>query len=316
MARPEIPAELRRAVLVEAGHRCAIPRCGSTQIDIHHITPWEQSNRHEYENLIALCPNCHRRAHNGEIDRKSLRLYKAQLVSDFPKSDPDEFAAPIVEIKRCLSEQGQEIPEFAPGYDFSFEFPDFCDPAARIVSRNIEAWGNELLLEYRERQKTKDPRVDFAGMPYWLRGAYEVVRKDSRVISVRYTLIEMAPGAAHRATHIRVQNFSVQPFKPLILDEMLSSPESVSELAELCQNELLSQAHIHLDREDVMSGAAARPENFQLFEIGPYAIRFIFPEYQVGPYAVGPQFAVIPFERLREVFDDEILDSISRAEDF
>jgi len=28
---------------------------------------------------MALCPNCHRRADRGEIDRKSLGLYKANL---------------------------------------------------------------------------------------------------------------------------------------------------------------------------------------------------------------------------------------------
>lgn len=34
---------------------------------------------HEYENLIALCPNCHELAHNGKMDRKSQRLYKANM---------------------------------------------------------------------------------------------------------------------------------------------------------------------------------------------------------------------------------------------
>lgn len=77
--RPPIPAEIRRKVLVEAGHRCAIPTCRYIEIDVHHIIPWEACKKHEYENLIALCPNCHRRADRGEIDRKSLRIYKANL---------------------------------------------------------------------------------------------------------------------------------------------------------------------------------------------------------------------------------------------
>lgn len=77
--RPPIPAELRRRVLLEAGHRCAIHTCRHIEVDIHHIIPWEQCKKHEYENLIALCPNCHRRADRGEIDRKSLKLYKANL---------------------------------------------------------------------------------------------------------------------------------------------------------------------------------------------------------------------------------------------
>jgi hypothetical protein len=77
--RPPIPAELRRRVLVEAGHRCAIPTCRYIEVDVHHITPWTNCQNHEYENLIALCPNCHRRAGRGEIDRKSLHIYKANL---------------------------------------------------------------------------------------------------------------------------------------------------------------------------------------------------------------------------------------------
>jgi len=77
--RPPIPADIRRRVLVEAGHRCAIPTCRYIEVDVHHIIPWAQCQAHEYDNLIALCPNCHRRADHGEIDRKSLRLYKLNL---------------------------------------------------------------------------------------------------------------------------------------------------------------------------------------------------------------------------------------------
>ena len=77
--KPSIPTELRRRVLVEAGHRCAIPSCRHIDVDVHHIVPWERCRKHEYDNLIALCPNCHRRADREEIDRKALRLYKANL---------------------------------------------------------------------------------------------------------------------------------------------------------------------------------------------------------------------------------------------
>lgn len=77
--RPPIPADLRRRVLVESGHRCAIPTCRHIEVDIHHIVPWSTSREHRYEDLIALCPNCHRRADREEIDRKALRLYKANL---------------------------------------------------------------------------------------------------------------------------------------------------------------------------------------------------------------------------------------------
>ena len=80
--RPSIPAELRRAVLVEAGHRCAVPTCRQHPVDIEHIDDWAKVQQHVFENLIALCPTCHRRKGNGpdQIDRKSLRQYKANLA--------------------------------------------------------------------------------------------------------------------------------------------------------------------------------------------------------------------------------------------
>jgi hypothetical protein len=75
----DIPAKLKRRVLVEAGHRCAIPTCRSFDVDLHHIIPFSKTEKHEYKNLIALCPNCHRRAEKGEIDRQSLFMYKDNL---------------------------------------------------------------------------------------------------------------------------------------------------------------------------------------------------------------------------------------------
>lgn len=77
--RPDIPRPLKREVLVEAGHRCAIPTCGAEGTVIAHIVPWTSVRAHTFDNLIALCPNCHSRFDRGEIDRQSMLTYKANL---------------------------------------------------------------------------------------------------------------------------------------------------------------------------------------------------------------------------------------------
>lgn len=73
--------QLRRDVLVEAGHRCAIPTCRAIPVEIAHIEPWSKVKEHTFENLIALCPTCHTRfdSPTGGIDRKAMRQYKANL---------------------------------------------------------------------------------------------------------------------------------------------------------------------------------------------------------------------------------------------
>lgn len=80
MNRDTVPADVRRAVLVEAGHRCAIPTCRATTTEIAHIVPWAESHDNSFENLIALCPNWHTRFdQKKEIDRKAVRMYKHNL---------------------------------------------------------------------------------------------------------------------------------------------------------------------------------------------------------------------------------------------
>ncbi len=70
---------MRRDVLIESGYRCAMPHCRETQIDINHIVPFAEVQEHTFDNLVALCPNCHRRYTNGEIDRKAMFQIKANL---------------------------------------------------------------------------------------------------------------------------------------------------------------------------------------------------------------------------------------------
>ncbi len=76
--RPSIPAEIERLVKVGAGHACSIKGCDEhTYLEIHHIN--ENRNDNNEENLILLCDKHHKMAHNGVIDRKSLKEYKSLL---------------------------------------------------------------------------------------------------------------------------------------------------------------------------------------------------------------------------------------------
>ena len=78
MPWPHVPADIRLLVRVEAGHGCALKVCGeTTYVELHHIDENRENN--DPANLIALCDMHHKMAHDGKIDRKSLRLYKERL---------------------------------------------------------------------------------------------------------------------------------------------------------------------------------------------------------------------------------------------
>ncbi|MFJ2292124.1 HNH endonuclease [Streptomyces sp. NPDC087894] len=112
--RPAIPAELRRQVLVEAGHRCAVPTCRQHPVDIEHIVDWAKVKKHEFENLIALCPTCHRRKGDGpdQIDRKALRQYKANL--SVLNSRYSDLERRLIELYAGILRTGKVDPSNAP----------------------------------------------------------------------------------------------------------------------------------------------------------------------------------------------------------
>ena len=75
MSRPAIPIEIKREVLFEARHHCAVC-CTPLPLEYAHIIPWSKSQDHSLENLIALCANCHERADNEKWGVSYLQRYK------------------------------------------------------------------------------------------------------------------------------------------------------------------------------------------------------------------------------------------------
>ena len=71
----------------------------------YHITLFRGRNARRTSMTILFCPNCHRRADRGEIDRKSLRLYQLNLRFAHDKYSQLEMDV-LFELNRLPSDQG------------------------------------------------------------------------------------------------------------------------------------------------------------------------------------------------------------------
>lgn len=71
--RPNIPDPMKRQLRQEAYFGCV--KCGCPIIEYHHIEPWSKVKKHEKDNLVVLCPNCHREANVGSY-------FKEQVIED------------------------------------------------------------------------------------------------------------------------------------------------------------------------------------------------------------------------------------------
>ncbi|MFO7925797.1 MAG: HNH endonuclease [Halobacteriota archaeon] len=76
---------VRKLALERDGHACVV--CGATKaelgrnLDVHHIVPVRASvetpvatefDAHHLENVVCLCPACHRKAEFGQLERAEL----------------------------------------------------------------------------------------------------------------------------------------------------------------------------------------------------------------------------------------------------
>jgi hypothetical protein len=304
-SRPAIPEDLRRRILVEAGHRCAIHTCRHPDVDVHHIVPWETCKDHAYDNLIALCPNCHRRAGSGEIDRKSLRMYKAKLAAGIITTEAPALVAGGTHDQpsewRTLRVASSEAD--VTGGAFEIEIPQFLAGDLEELNRVEYGWAAEKLLEFRNvcvNSQAINFHDGLDGPPGYISGNFEVITLSSGLVSVRYALSEYYRGAAHPNTSFRTVNARRDPLFLLRFSDLFAeNSDYLERVSALAMRQLGGGASA--GDEWLKDGAGPRLENFSLFNLSDAGILVTFPPYAVSGYASGPQYVTIPWSAVRDI---------------
>lgn len=72
MVSRNIPQNIKRKVRKASYYGCI--RCGNPIVDYHHIEQFSEVKKHEENNIVLLCPNCHREATIGTYFKE--KVYK------------------------------------------------------------------------------------------------------------------------------------------------------------------------------------------------------------------------------------------------
>lgn len=88
-----------------AKQKCVL--CGNTTIDVHHIVPRSMGGKDCEDNLIALCFDCHLKAHNGDFSNR--HGINEELQSRLKEINKNQVSAsklldPVQEIKKLRDE--------------------------------------------------------------------------------------------------------------------------------------------------------------------------------------------------------------------
>jgi len=113
------PAKKRR-IMEAMGHKCEIRGCKSGDYDVHHIKPVSKGGTNVGSNLIVLCANHHRDAHNGKITQTRLK----NVVKSRSKKVTQEINA----ILRNRKKVGSEKTDSSSDVPSIFNPPSFDPP--------------------------------------------------------------------------------------------------------------------------------------------------------------------------------------------
>jgi hypothetical protein len=159
----------------------------------------------------------------------------------------------------------------------------------QIVQGNIDQFRNDIL--------TNQPIQPFAaGSSYDLK--YTLIGQRGEVWSIKIEVMYYYDGAAHPGHNSITVNYDLRQGRELTLDDLFQPGSNYLQvIADKCKAQL-STRDIGFEDEIFNSGADPLPENYQRWNLSPDGLVITFDEYQVAPYAAGPQIVVIPFAEL------------------
>jgi hypothetical protein len=283
-------------------------------VDVHHIVPWAKVQDHTFENLIALCPNCHRRAERGDIDRTSLRLYKARLAAAFRFEEvslyPEELVLPagFGWLDPAGGWRAETLNANFGCLEITIEYPQF---SANVLGEDAHAL-NVIVRELVDASVAsfdsfKDEPPDDRGRTYYLQGSFSVALLRASMVSVRFTF-ESYTGGAHGAHWTESMNVHTDPVRTLgIADIFEDAAVGLSRLSEYVIRELLRPTDGYArDEASVRTGAGPDPKNFRTFNVTSRGLLIRFDEYQVGSYAEGPSDVHVPYAAIAGVTNRDL----------
>lgn len=300
--------EIKRKVLLEAGHRCAIPHCSHPQVELHHIIPWSSCKEHSAENLIALCPNCHARADRREIDRKSLIQYKLR-GRKILENESASLAKDITgEIRVFEKSTFKEVRSDEYDYEIELDYPSF-DATSFLWAEEVNAHLKYIAVEPAQyirnianeapwglnKSKIED---EFIGTSS-LGGSFEITYFNNSYLSVRFSFFSYSYGAAHPSHFTKSANFFLNPVDTISLSHFFEGGiNHLEEISKAVRSVLANERddkYEMVNDEWLINGTKPLDENFRIFNILENGLLFTFDEYHIAPYAAGRQEVLVPF---------------------
>jgi len=181
-------------------------------------------------------------------------------------------------------------------------FDKFNQAVRSLVTKKVSEFKKEMASPEQQEMPSESMGSD-------LNVGYTVALAQDDLISIEFEVGSYYRGAAHPNSYSEVLNYDLKNGKALKLSDLfkpgakyLQSISSYS-IKDLKKQSKAKGADGMLDDSSIESGAAAAAKNFQSWTITKKGLGINFDSYQVGPYAAGPQFVLIPYAAIKELIN-------------
>lgn len=135
--------------------------------------------------------------------------------------------------------------------------------------------------------------------------SYTVALAQDDLVSIKFDISSYSQGAAHPSNYSAVTNFDLKNGKQLRLGDLFKpDAKFIQAISTYCIADLKKQGK-GLPDEEIQRGAAPSAKNFQSWNITKRGLGINFDAYQVGSYADGPQYVLVPYSALKDLINPE-----------
>ena len=220
--------------------------------------------------------------------------------------EPIAFTGDVELISKQIKERSKELnleiaanyPQLTGGNNQNFE--KFNQAARALVSKKVAGFKKDL-----QNDEGLEPLPDSMGSD--LSVDYTVVLAQDDLVSIKFEVSSYYQGAAHPNSYSDVLNYDLKNGKQLKLADLFKpDTKFLPVIATYSIGDLKKQAKDKgLLDDQIESGAAPAAKNYLSWNITKKGLGINFDPYQVGPYAAGPQYVMVPYTILKDLINPE-----------
>ena len=217
---------------------------------------------------------------------------------------PTETSIPLISQQVILIPTSFNETNQSPPFTISSQTPQLAgsdDPRVQTLNQRL----NELVqkeVDIFRQGFLQSPATPISSGSF-LEVTYTLTAQINDIWSFKFDFSFYSDGAAHPGLYSITMNYDLGQGKELLLGDLfIANSNYLEAISNYCITELSRQPFFEGPFQE---GAWPTVENYRNWNIAADGLMITFDEYQVAPYAAGPQIVTVPYSEIRQIIDQQ-----------